>query len=44
MHTIQEEKKIGDVVNKMPKINAVLVNQQADHETSMVEVQGMIQI
>ena len=27
----------------MPRINADLENRQADHQTSMVEVQGMIQ-
>ena len=43
MHTIQEEEKFGDVENEIPKINATLENQQTDHQTSMVEVQGMIQ-
>ena len=27
----------------MPRINATLENRQVDHQTSMVEVQGMIQ-
>ena len=43
MHTIQEEKTVGDVANEMPRINAVLENRRDDHHTSMVEVQGMIQ-
>ena len=34
---------IGDVENAMPRINADLENRQDDHQTSMVEVQGMIQ-
>ena len=43
MHTIQVEETIGDVANEMPRINTALENRQADHQTSMVEVQGMIQ-
>ena len=43
MHTIQEEETVGDVENEMPRINATLENRWADHQTSMVEVQGMIQ-
>ena len=43
VHTIQEEPTIGDVANKMPRINAGLENQQADHQTSMVEIEGMIE-
>ena len=43
MHIIQEEETVGDVANEMPKINATLENRQEDHQTSMVEVQGMIQ-
>ena len=34
---------MGDVANEMPRINAALENLEADHQTSMVEVQGMIQ-
>ena len=34
---------MGDVTNEMPKINTTLENRQTDHQTSMVEVQGMIQ-
>ena len=43
VHTIQEEETVGDVVNEMPRINAALENRHVDHQTSMVEVQGMIQ-
>ena len=42
MHTIQEEATVGDVANKMPRINATLENRQANHQTSMVEIEGMI--
>ena len=34
---------MGDVANEMPRINVALENWQVDHQTSMVEVQGMIQ-
>ena len=43
MHNIQEEEIVGDVANEMPRINATLENRQVDHQTSMVEVQGMIE-
>ena len=43
IHTIQEQETVGDVANKMHKINSALENRQADHQNSMVEVQGMIQ-
>ena len=43
MHTIQEEEKVSEIENEMPIINAALENQQADHQTSMVEIQDMIQ-
>ena len=43
VHTIQEEEIVGDVANEMPRINAALENRQDYHQTSMVEVQGMIQ-
>ena len=42
-HTIQEEETLGDVANEMPRINAALENRQANHQTSMVEVEVMIQ-
>ena len=34
---------VGYVENEMHRINASLENRQANHQTSMVEVQGMIQ-
>ena len=43
MHTIQEEETIGDVANEIPRINAALENRHDDHQTYMVEIQGMIQ-
>ena len=43
MHTIQEEETVGDVENEMSRINVALENQQEDHQTSMAEVQGVIQ-
>ena len=43
LHTIQEKETVEDVENEMPRINASLENQHVDHQTSMVEVQGMIQ-
>ena len=33
---------VGDLVRTMPRINATLENRQADYQTSMVEVEGMI--
>ena len=33
---------IGDLTRTMPRINAALENQQADYQTSMVEVEGKI--
>ena len=38
VHTIQEEEIVGDIANEMPRINATLENQQANHQTSIVEV------
>ena len=33
---------IGDLARTMPRINAALENRQPDYQTSMVEVEGMI--
>ena len=33
---------VGDLAKTMPRINAALENRQADYQTSMVEVEGMI--
>ena len=34
---------VGDITNEIPIIIVSLENQQADHQSSMVEIQGMIQ-
>ena len=33
---------VGDLARGMPRINAMLENRQADFQTSMVEVEGML--
>ena len=33
---------VGDLARTMPKINAALENRQEEYQTSMVEVEGMI--
>ena len=33
---------VGDQTRTMPRINVALENQQADYQTSMVEVEGKI--
>ena len=33
---------MGDLARELPRINAALENRQVDHQTSMVEVEGMI--
>ena len=42
MHTIQEKTIVGDIENEMPMINAALENRQTKHQTSMVEIEGII--
>ena len=37
-----EEMTVGDLARTMPRINASLENRQAEYQTSMVEVEGMI--
>ena len=44
MHTIREDATVGDVVNEMPRINVALDNRHADHQTYMVEIEGMLKI
>jgi len=44
VNSIQKEATVGDVAREMPKINAALENRQADHQTSMVEIEGTINI
>ena len=41
---IQEDATVGDMTRSMPKIIAALENRQTDHQTSMVEIEGMIKI
>ena len=33
---------VGDLARTIPRINAALENRQADYQTSMVEVEGML--
>ena len=33
---------VGELARSMPRINAALENQQVEYQTSMVEVEGMI--
>ena len=33
---------MGDMTRSMPRISSALENRQADHRTSMVEIEGMI--
>ena len=33
---------MGDIPRNIPRINATLENRQAYHQTSMVEIEGMI--
>ena len=42
IHDVQEETKVGDLARGMPKINATLKNKQDEYQTSMVEVEGML--
>ena len=42
IHTIQKEMIVGELARTMPKINAALENRQAKYQTSMEEVEGMI--
>jgi len=42
VNSIQEETTVGDVARETPKISAGLENWQADHHTSMVEIESKI--
>jgi len=42
LHAVQKEATVGDIAKDLPRIRATLENRQADHQTSMVEVEGMI--
>ena len=39
---MQDDTTVGDLAKEMPRINAVLENRQAKYQTSMVEVEGML--
>ena len=39
---MQEETPVGDLAKGMPRINVALENRQAIYQTSMVEVEGML--
>ena len=41
-HSIQEAVTVGDIARSMPRICAALKNRQAEHQTSVVEIEGMI--
>ena len=42
IHTVQEEMTVGELARSMNRINAALENHQDDYQTSMVEVEGLI--
>ena len=44
IHTIHEDMTVGDLARTMPRLNAALENRQADYQTSMVEVEGKMNI
>lgn len=42
MNAIKKEISMGDIAREVPKISAALENRQADHQTTMVEVEGTL--
>ena len=42
VHSIQEVITVGDVARSIPRICVFLENQQVDHQTSMVKIEGII--
>ena len=42
IHTIQEEMNVGDLAEKMARINVALENRQTYYQNSMVELEGKI--
>lgn len=42
MHTLQEATTVSEITRTVPRINEVLENHQVDHQTSVVEVEGML--
>jgi len=44
VNLVQAEATVGDVARETPRISVALENRQADHQTSMFEIEGMINI
>jgi hypothetical protein len=44
IYNIQEDTTINDVARSMPQIYVAVDNKQADHQASVVEIEGMITI
>ena len=42
VHTIQEDTTMGDIARSVPRISTALENRQANLQTSMVEIEGML--
>ena len=42
MHIVQEATTVEDISRRVPIISAALENRQVDHQTSMVEIKGML--
>ena len=42
MHTVQEDTTVGDIARSMARISAALENRKVDHQTFMVEIEGML--
>jgi len=42
VHSVQQASTIGDMARSIPRISAALENRQADHQTSLVEVEGTL--
>ena len=42
LHNIQEESTIGEIGKNYHRINASLEDQQADHQSAIMEIEGTI--
>ena len=42
MNSVQAEETVGGMARETPRISVALENWQADHQTSMVEIEGTI--
>ena len=42
VHTTQEDTTVGDIARSVPRISASMENRKTYHQTSMVEIQGML--